>query len=117
MSKDRSNIVLWVITAIVLTSICFVGYIVLNKPEPAPYDSELIEARVNVLEQENTRLKDNIASERMKSTEFLKELNHLKSLPPKIEIRYETKYKTIDAASVGTVVSEFDSVFTNHNLK
>ena len=90
-------------------------YLTFLKPEPAvPYDNVLIDAQITRLKTENAQLRDSISVYVNIASDFLNQIDSLENRKPIIEIKYVTKYKEIDDASVITVVSELDSLFSGN---
>ena len=109
---DKKTIAI-VILSIALLIVSYIAF----KTEPIAYDKELIEKRISTLEEENGHLNNDIATERKKTSEFLFKIDSLQTIKPKIITKYVTKTNEIDAASVGNIIDDFKSKFSNSSIK
>ncbi len=112
MFKDKKTIAI-LFLSFALVVVCFIAF----KPEPKPYDKELIEKRVKQLQRENSQLTDEIAAELRKTRKFSKQIDSLEHIKSKIQIIYVDKSKEIDGASVGNVVNDLNHVFSDNGIK
>lgn len=106
------------IIAIIILSIALaiVSYIAFKQSSPE-VDNTLVESQLKALKQENDSLMTDAKIHREKENKFVAKIDSLEKLKPKIEYVSEKKQKQIDASSVSGVVSDFNSVFTNSNIK
>lgn len=112
MFKDRKNIVICLLALGLVVCLFFL----LQKPASPPYDETLINTRVNTLEEENRRLQKDIASERIKTANFLMKIDSLRNQVPIVEYKYIKIYEKIDSDHVSGSVAEFDSIFTANGI-
>lgn len=110
--KDKKVIAIIVLSVALL----IVSYIAFWN-EPVPYDEKLIEKQKQEFKRQNDSLQRQIEYEKGKQAIFLTKIDSLQNLKPQIQIKYVTKYKEIDNANVGSIVSEFDTLFSNNGLK
>ncbi|OQA33119.1 MAG: hypothetical protein BWY54_01002 [Candidatus Dependentiae bacterium ADurb.Bin331] len=112
MFKNKNNIVITFLSVALL--VCL--FLLLKSEPTIPYDENLINTRINTLEQENDQLQKDIQSERLKSANFMMKIDSLKKQAPIIEYKYIKIYEKIDSSSVIDVVNEFDSIFTTNRI-
>ena len=107
--KDPKNIVI-LILVIALAVVSWIAF----KKEPSKYDESHIQAEIDTLNSENTRLLLKIAEERSKVAVFLGKIDSLQALKPKVITIYENNTKRIDDAGSAALVAEFKSIFPDN---
>lgn len=73
--------------------------------------------QILALKQQNIRLEQNIALEGKKIAKYEAQIDSLKSLKPKIIIRYAEKINKINSYHANAVAEELHRVFAKHNIK
>jgi chromosome segregation ATPase len=112
MKLDTKTIVI-IILSIALAIVSYIAFKG-NSPE---IDTTSIKSQLDALKQENDSLISDSEHHRAREIKFEAKIDSLEHLKPKIEYVSEKKQKQIDASNVSGVVSDFNSVFTNSNIK
>jgi cell division protein FtsB len=103
---------------IILLSIALaiVSYIAFT-PTPVNYDKELIEKQIKELKQANDSLLTDNKELKENNTKFESKIDSLQALKNKSAIRYVTKSKEIDAATVSGTIDELKIIFAINGIK
>lgn len=106
------------ILAIIVLSIALaiVSYIAFA-PTPVNYDKELIEKQLKELKQANDSILTDNKALKENNTKFENKIDSLQALKTKSAIRYVTKSKEIDAATVSGTIDELKIVFAINGIK
>ena len=105
----------WVIIFMAI-AIVILSYIAF-KPTPLPYDEKFVREQINAVQHRNDELLKAIAVYQEDKKSDKNKIDSLESLKPKISVVYVEKYKEIDASNVSGVVSEFQNVFSEGNIR
>lgn len=112
MNIDKKTIAI-IILSIALAIVSYIAF----KQDSPEVDNTLVENQLKALKQENDSLLTDAKMHQQKETKFEAKIDSLEHLKPQIEYVSEKKQKQIDASNVSGVISDFNNVFTNSNVK
>lgn len=101
----------------IVTIVAIVFAYLYFKPEPALFDSKLLQMQYDSLKVQKTRLESEISVLQADNKAKKVRIDTLENKKPKIKLIYVNKSKEIDNANVGTVVNEFSSIFATGGIK
>lgn len=113
MKKDPRNIII-----LVLMAGCIVMGILLFQKRPVPDTGQKIaQIRLDSLAKENATLKTEIDFQIKEKARFKSKNDSLALLPPKIKETYKKEANEIDNKNVRELISGFDQLFSNTDIK
>jgi hypothetical protein len=101
----------------IITIIAIVFIWLYFKPEPAPFDSKLLQMQYDSLRVQKTRLESEIWLLQADNKAKTIRIDTLEKRKPEIKLIYVNKSKEIDNANVGTIVNEFTGIFATGGIK
>lgn len=113
VKKDPRNIIIFVLMAV-----CIVMGILLFQKKPVQDTGQKIaQIRLDSIAKENTALKKEIDFQIQEKARFKSKSDSLALLSPKIKETYKKEANEIDNKNVRELISGFDQLFSNANIK
>lgn len=105
-----------VIAIVILSAACLVlGYLAF-KPVPEPIKDTYADVRLDTLKAQYGRLEAEKIAATKEAEHYKSVADSLGSIPEKIKIKYVPIYEKINNSGVNSVISGFDTIFSNAGL-
>lgn len=114
MQFDLKHIVT-IFFACLITS--YLTYKIMGKTPTIDFQKEWYEKRQSELKREIDSLSNKLSVEFKNSDMYESKIDSIENVKQKIKYIYVTKYKEIDTASVGSIVNQFQDLFTKSGVK